>query len=369
MIRIRTGTVLEVLGERPGVQELRVEVDGLRGRAIAYPSLTGPVAAGDRVILNTTAVELGLGTGGHHFVIALEPQPDVDPGDAGHVMKLRYTPLQTKVMTAEEQGSPHHHALAQARSLGGAPVVCAPLHSMLGAVAAGAKAAGAETVVHVMTDGAALPAAYSRQLAELRRAGLVDAVVSVGHAFGGDLEAVNLFSGMLVARIVANADVIVVSDGPGKVGTDTPYGASEVAGGMALNAAHALEGRPVAAIRVSFADPAYRHHGLSPHSVTVLATVALASVHVAVPTLGDPERSMIWHALRDAKLHERHQLVDVTGEPAVALMAERGIRGETMGRTQEEDPSFFLAAGAAGVLAGRMAERDQVWKHIWPSER
>jgi hypothetical protein len=33
-----------------------------------------------------------------------------------------------------------------------------------------------------------------------------------------------------------------------------------------------------------------------------------------------------------------------------------------MGRTLEEDPEFFLAAGAAGVLAGRMAAGSERWR-------
>jgi hypothetical protein len=368
VIRIRTGVVVEVVAERPGAQELRVEVEGADARAIAFPGLTGTAAPGDRVVLNPTAVEVGLGTGGHHFVIAIDPQPDRDALDDGHVMKLRYTPLQVKVLAAEEQGSPHHDAMAAATSLRGAVVVCAPLHSMLGAVAAGARAAGAERIVHVMTDGAALPAAYSRQLGELRDADLVHSVVTVGHAFGGDLEAVNLFSGLLAARVIEEADVIVVSDGPGKVGTETPFGASEVAGGMALNAAHALDGRAIAALRVNFADPGYRHFGVSPHSITVLRTIALASVHVAVPALDDEaKRERVWTALRDAELHQKHQLVEVTGEPAVELMRERGVHGSTMGRSQAEDPDFFLAAGAAGVLAGRMSARDRAWRQTWDS--
>ena len=37
-------------------------------RAYALTQLTGPVAVGDRVVVNTTAVELGLGTGGWHVV-------------------------------------------------------------------------------------------------------------------------------------------------------------------------------------------------------------------------------------------------------------------------------------------------------------
>ncbi len=366
MIRIRTGVVTAILAERPGIQELTVRVDGVDARAVNYPGATGAVAPGERVILNTTAVELGLGTGGDHFVIAREPQPDLDAAEPGHVMKLRYTPWQVKVQAAEEQASPHHDALAAARSLDGLPVVWVPLHSMLGPAAAGARAAGASTIVHVMTDGAALPAAYSRQLPVLRQAGLVDRVITCGHAFGGDVEAVNLFSALLVAAVISRADVAIVSDGPGKVGSDTAFGATEVAGGMALNAAHALGGRAVAALRVNFADSSYRHYGLSPHSVTVLRTVALASVHVAVPALEGEQRERVWTALREAGLEERHQLVEVSGQPALDLMAERDVAGETMGRPLAEDPSFFLAAGAAGVLAGRMAAGDAKWKPAGP---
>ena len=362
MIRIRTGLVTAILAERPGIQELAVQVDGAEARAVNYPGATGNVSPGEQVVLNTTAVHLGLGTGGDHFVMARVPQPDADEAEAGHVMKLRYTPWQVKVQTAEEQAGPHHDAVAEVRSLDGLPVVCAPLHSMLGAAAAGARAGGASAVVHVMTDGAALPAAYSRQLHDLRETGLIDRVVTCGHAFGGDLEAVNVFSALLVAKAVAAADVVIVADGPGKVGTETAFGASEVAGGMALNAAHALGGRPVASLRVNFADPSYRHYGLSPHSVTVLRTVALAPVHVAVPALEGEQRDRVWSALREAGLEDRHQLVEVSGQPALDLMAERGIQGQSMGRPLAEDPVFFLAAGAAGVLAGRMAAGDERWR-------
>ena len=60
----RTATVTALLEERPGLQ--RVDTD--LGRAYALTQLVGTVAVGDRVVLNTTAVELGLGTGGWHVV-------------------------------------------------------------------------------------------------------------------------------------------------------------------------------------------------------------------------------------------------------------------------------------------------------------
>ena len=172
MIRLRTGTVLAVTAERPGAVELSVEVEGGAAAALAYPGLVGPVGPGDRVVLNTTAVALHLGTGGLHFVVAVEGTPSRDADGPGHTMKARYTPQQVKVLAAEEAQSPHRDALARADSLGGVPVVWTPLHSMLAPVVAGARAAGAHRVAYVMTDGAALPAAFSRLVSNMIATGV-----------------------------------------------------------------------------------------------------------------------------------------------------------------------------------------------------
>jgi ribosomal protein S28E/S33 len=365
MIRLRRGTVLELIERRPGAVELlvRVEGDPDPSRAIAYPALTGPVRVGDVALLNTTAGWLGLGTGGVHFVIAVEGVTGLEAEGSGRTMKVRYTPMQVRVMAAEEEASPHRDALEAATTLGGAPVVWVPLHSMIGPAVAGARAAGASRVAYVMTDGAALPAPLSRLTEALRSASLLDSVVTCGHAFGGDLEAVNVFTGLLAAHLVTEADVIVVGDGPGNTGTNTGWGASDIESAMSLNAAAILDGRPVAALRMSFADPRDRHRGLSHHSVTALSLVALAPTHVAVPVLEDEgRRSVIWKALTDAGLDQKHQLVEVTGRPALDLLSERGVEAESMGRGVSDDPEFFLAAGAAGVLAGRMATRDRAWE-------
>ena len=75
-----------------------------------------------------------------------------------------------------------------------------------------------------MTDGAGLPLALSDLVADLRDRELLDATVTCGHAFGGDYEAVSIFSALAVARHVAAADVAVVAMGPGIVGTNTRLG-------------------------------------------------------------------------------------------------------------------------------------------------
>ena len=80
-MRLRHGTVRAIRTERPGVLELDVDVDddlgdrGSSGVAVAFTDLVGPLEPGDRVLLNTTAVALGLGTGGFHLVVAARTGP------------------------------------------------------------------------------------------------------------------------------------------------------------------------------------------------------------------------------------------------------------------------------------------------------
>ena len=101
-MRFVTATVTAITAERAGLQ--KVEVDG--EPAYVLTQLIGPVAVGDRVVVNTTAVDLGLGTGGWHFVHwNLSREAWSEPGP-GHVMKLRYTSLQVDTGAAEEDGGP-----------------------------------------------------------------------------------------------------------------------------------------------------------------------------------------------------------------------------------------------------------------------
>jgi len=361
VIRLRRGVVTSVGAARPGAVELEVDLAGDRASALAYPDLTGPVEVGDRVVLNTTAVALRLGTGGVHFVVAVEGR-ESGHEPAGHVMKARYTPMQTAVTTVEES---HAEILERSGGLRGVPVVVCPLHTMIAPVAAGAKRAGGDAtrVVYVMTDGAALPGAFSRLVPTLRSVGLLDGWITSGQAFGGELEAATVWTGLIGAVEVLEAEVIVVGDGPGNLGTETTWGVSALAGGNTLNAASRLGGRPIPALRVSFADPRERHRGLSHHSLTILRDVCLVEATVPIPALDDgTHRAAVWDALREAKLEERHQLVEVDGRPAVEEMAARGVAVTTMGRGVEDDPAFFEAAGAAGVLAGRMAAQNRRWR-------
>ena len=175
------------------------------------------------------------------------------------------------LLAVDEQDSPHHDALADADDLAGMPVVVADLHSALPAVLAGIRAVNPQArVAYVMTDGGALPAAFSRAVAGLADAGWLAATLTVGQAFGGDHEAVTTHTGLLAARHVVGADVAVVAQGPGNVGTGTRWGYSGVACADALHAADVLGGRGVASLRVSGSRPARaapRHQPPQPHGL------------------------------------------------------------------------------------------------------
>jgi hypothetical protein len=368
VITWRNGIVDGVRREWPGAVELDVATDGARVRALAYPALTGYPQPGDGVLLNTTALDLSLGTGGYALVVAIPGRLPHDSEFAGHLVKARYTPLQATVLGADEQGSPYHHLLRDADDIGGMPVVVADLHSALPAVLAGildtaeraddgsARSRRAVRVVYVMTDGGALPAWFSRTCAALKDAGWLDATVTTGQSFGGDLETVTVHTGLLAARHVLDADIAVVAQGPGNLGTGTRWGFSGVAAGDAVNAVAALGGRPVASLRVSDADPRERHRGVSHHSLTAYGRVALARADVVVPALDGPFGLRV--ADEAAALGDRHQIVTVPVDGLEAALRACPAPLSTMGRGLAEDLAYFLTAAAAGRHAGRLLRED-----------
>ncbi len=347
--------VVGVRREWPGAVELDVTAGGVAMPALAYPALTGRPQVGDRVLLNATALELGLGTGGYALVVAVPGRLPAGPAGPGHLVKARYTPLQVTVLGADEQGSPHHEALRDADDLGGMPVVVADLHSAVPAVLAALRAdMPGVTAAYLMLDGGALPAWFSRTIASLREAGWLAGTVTAGQAFGGDLETVTVHTGLLAARHVLGAQVTVVAQGPGNLGSGTRWGFSGVACGEVVNAAAALRGRPVASLRISEADPRPRHRGISHHSLTSYGRVALARADVAVPELpGEFGKQVTAQA---APLGERHQLVSVPVDGLMEPLAGCPVRLSTMGRGLAEDGAYFLAAAAAGRHAARLLQ-------------
>lgn len=360
MVRWRSGTVTEIRRRWPGAVELTVQLaDGTQLPSLAYPALVGDPEPGDEVLLNVGALLMGLGTGGYALVVAIPARLPADPPTAattradGHLVKARYTPLQPILLGVDEEASPHRDTLAGAEDLAGLPVVTADLHSALPAIVAGVRADAPQArIVYLMTDGGALPAWFSRTLAGLRSE--LAGTVTVGQAFGGDLEATNVYSGLLAARHVLHADIAVVTQGPGNLGTGTRWGFSGVAAGEAINAASVLGGQPVGSLRISAADPRPRHRGVSHHSLTAYGRVALAAAHLVVPDGLPPELATeVTRAL--TPLARRHRIVRVPVHGLDAALRATPVRLSTMGRGLDQDYAYFLAAAAAGRYAATLA--------------
>ncbi|MBD3688797.1 DUF3866 family protein [Nanchangia anserum] len=368
---------VEQLGQCwPGVHTARVRItrapasatlcrDGEVVWALAYVDTVGTLREGASVRIDVSVLAKRLGTGGQALVTAVldgELPDDVLPDHGGHIVKARYTPAQTLVLAAEEQNSPHHAVIAEARDLAGLPIIACDLHSMVPAVIAGIRLVTPNArVAYVMTDGAALPAAYSRTLAGLREAGWISDVITCGQAYGGSLEAVSIPSALLVARHVGAADIVVASQGPGNAGTGTPWGFSGVDVAWVLTAAARLGGHPIAALRVSSGDQRGRHCGISHHTRAAVGTLTPVGVDVALPLFSassqlDAEaRSVVGDLRADVRelADRRHRVVEVDTTGLAEALAEVPVTLSTMGRSLSEDPATFLAAGAAGIAGAR----------------
>ena len=306
-LSLRRGRVSAIRDRVEGL--VRLEVDGVA--CVAYPSLTGPVALEDEVLVNVQARELALGSGGFDVLYANLTRGLGLPVDEGaHVMVLPYTPLQHARPFAEEAGEP-------ARELGGLPVVCCSLHSQVAPVCA---ALAGVRVAYVQLAGGALPVSLSDTLRVLVSRGLVGATAAVAPCFDAEAHCLSVASALGWAA--AGHDVAVCAIGPGIAGTGTRFGHGGLAAAEAANAALALGGRPVLTARVSDADERERHRGVSHHTEAVLALV--------------------------------HGDVVVGEDGAGWREACAGLPLSHMGRGPDDDPAFFEAAYAAGVAARRL---------------
>jgi hypothetical protein len=360
MMNIKYGRVMEVIIKRQKVTEVYVEIEEKKQKAINYSHITGEVEIGDLVLLNTTAVDLALGTGGYHFIICNLNHPERTIYGKGHIMKLRYTPYQMKVLAAEEQDSDYHQVFNDFDSLSQMPVIVGTLHSMLPAVVESLQAFdNTLRIAYVMTDGAALPLDLSNLVYDLKTSNKLCGTVTIGHSFGGDLECVNIYNGLIAAKEILKADITIVTMGPGIVGTGTKYGFTGIEQGNIIDAVTDLGGTPIAIPRISFADPRPRHQGISHHSITVLDLICKTSAVVGIPIFDNTKHQLIKNQLNQTMIEKKHQVIFKESDDIQDLLISSPIKMKTMGRGLDQEMEFFTTAGfsaklAIEVLTGRL---------------
>jgi hypothetical protein len=366
MLKLRPATVSEAGAADGSEQDLVIELEGMRRPAIADVGLVGRCEAGDEVIVNVQARDLGLGSGGFDIVhVNLTRGLTGAQASGANVMKLNYTSLQHTISPVEDE----RLQLPVER-----PVAVLALHGQLAAVAwAFAQGAPKCRLGYVQTEGGALPGGHSRTVRALRERGLLAGHLTAGAAFGGEGEAITTAGALHHGLRTLGWDAAVCGPGPGIVGSGSPLGH----GGMsALDSAHAslaLGCSTLLVARMSSGDERARHRGISHHTLTVL-DLLLEPVTVALPAgvrspVGSDLRAGLGAVFAGA----------MPGRPVLALDVERPVRitrhdwrralvdlpayaagglpAETMGRGLTEDPLFFAAALAGGTALGELAVR------------
>ena len=349
MISKKIGIVVEIADSSEVLDDIRVNVNGQIQRAYNYTKLTGKINIGDEVILNTTAVELSLGTGGYHFVIANLNNKESDLSPGGHIMKLRYTPYQVKVNAVEDHESKYHDVINEFETLDNMPVVVGTLHSMLTPFVASYKRHNPnKKLVYIMTDGAALPIYLSKNVQNLKDKKLIDSTITIGNAIGGDFECINIYTALITAKEIIKADAVFVSMGPGISGTGTKYGFTGIEQGPILDAVKKLGGNPIAIPRISFADLRDRHKGISHHAITIFKEIVNVNANIPVTIYSDKEKfDYIKKQIKNNRLFDKHNIFYLENNNCKDDLDYFNLKVRSMGRNYEQDKEFFDAASTA----------------------
>ena len=309
MISKRVAKVIEIKSQSDLIQDIRVDINGRIEKAYNYVQLTGIAQVGDEVVVNTTAVELSLGTGGFHFIC-----------------------------------------------LEGMPVAVGALHSIVPVFAATfKKLCPDKKLVYIMSDGAALPMAFSKNVDNLKNMGLIDNTITYGNAFGGDYECINIYTSLITAKEICKADCVLVAMGPGIAGTGTKYGFSGIDQAVIIDAVEKLNGKSYIIPRISFADKRPRHKGISHHTLTILSELTNKSTNVVLNSLYEPAKlSIIRDQLLLNSIDEKHKVdfeeYDMTKED----LDKYGLKVKSMGRSFEEDKEFFEAAATVAYKISKL---------------
>ena len=355
LISYRNGIVTSIIKNDKSIDWIQVKIDGIIYKAINYINITGEIKIEDNVVLNTTAVQLSLGTGGYQFVIYNHSNPSMDLKGEGHIMKLRYTPYQVKCLTAEEEMSPYHHLFKKFKSLDGYPFIVASLHSMVAPITAMIKYLNKDIQInYIMTDGGALPIAFSKTVTELKDKGIIDKTITIGHAFGGDLETTNIYTGLIAAKEILQGDITIISMGPGIVGTGTKYGFTGIEQANNINAVNNLGGRALVVPRISFKDKRDRHRGISHHTLTILSEITNTPSTVILPTLDKEKDSYIRKQIEYLNIQGKHKIIFEEGKDILRALEFFNINTTTMGRSVNEDLEYFITLGSVGNYAAKL---------------
>jgi len=349
LIEYKMAVVDNVLETENGKTVCLLKIEHPVKHAINYNFLTGYVSVGDTVLVNTTACSLKLGTGGYHFIIANMNLDEQHATGIGHCIKMKYTPMQIKVLMSEEPDSPHHDRYNYPVDFSGKLVFIGELHSMLAPICSYLKYHRSKIrIAYIMNDHGALPLYLSRNVEMLRGKKLIDTTITTGNAFGGDYECVNIYTSLRTALNIDDCDVAIVTSGPGVCGTGTRYGFSTLESAFYADMVASMGGSIIYIPRLGFNDKRNRHIGISHHTLTVLGEFVHCPLPLVLPLLSAVKMKTILCNLKKSGIDKKHRIILLDGRDIKKAMDYYGLNVETMGKDVKQEPDFFYALGAVG---------------------
>lgn len=353
MISTLKGIVTKIILSNEGITIAEVKIEkntfdsDQKTLAINYDDMIGPVQIGDIVIINNTAKILNLGTGGYDFIVSNLSNNNFFNIKDGHIMKLRYTPLQINVLSIEEQTSKYHSFFDKFKSLNNFPVIIGELHSMVAPTALVLKQLCPNIkITYIMTDSASLPIKFSNTVNQLKKEKIISNTITIGNAFGGDYEAVNIYTALIAAKEAIESDIAIVAMGPGIVGTGTKYGFSGIDQANIIDAVNKLGGKAILIPRISFNDKRERHLGLSHHTKTVLE-LANSPCILCFPQMGKEKTEYIKKQI--SSIESKNEIFFIDSSVTEKSIKNFNFKITTMGRDYNKEKEFFDACGAAAI--------------------
>ncbi|RXJ03828.1 DUF3866 family protein [Anaerobacillus alkaliphilus] len=337
-----------ILYEDEDIQLLSTSAESKK--ALLYLKITPRAYVKDEVIVNSTSTSLKLGTGGMDIVTSvINSTPKVSLHPRGHIMKARYLPNQHSVLAVESQESEYHALFNEPFCLGGKKILIGELHSMMPICfwAMDYLKSDAKMTV-IISDEASIPISLSSHIRTLKEEERF-CTITIGQAFGGTYEAVNLPTALQFASSVLESDIILITLGPGVVGTGTTYGFSGIAQANWANVIGSLGGVPVWIPRISQSDKRDRHTGISHHTITPLLKFTKVKSVLPLPNIQGKINDKIREQVTQiAHHHDVYWIEPNTLSGLIEnVLTKSPIPIKTMGRQYHDDPAFFLGVAAA----------------------
>lgn len=361
MLSYKRGRVIKVDYKDEDITKLQVQLEDRISSALNYNKITGNIELNDIVVLNTTAVVLKLGTGGIDFVMNNLSNEEINFTSDGHIMKLRYTPLQIKTLVAESEESEYHQKFLDFKDLDDNIFIVGTLHSMLAPIASTLKYLDPSlNINYIMTDAGCLPIDFSDTVRQLKKDKIINKTITTGHAFGGDIECVSIYNGLIAAKEILNSDITIITMGPGIVGTGTKYGFSGIEQGEIINAINTLNGYSIMVPRIGFKDKRERHQGLSHHTRTVVEDIIKTKTTVVLNNMENENKKILDRQIQNLDNKGNIEFKYLDGSTILDAMEEYKYNTETMGRGIKEEEDYFLTLGAVAEYSYNIFKKGEV---------